>query len=93
MHSCHHPHCNKHIKPNLVACAKEWFQLPKKLRDKIWETYVPGQEEFKNPTREYLKALYECLQWWHDHDLANCKPTICLVANGFIERHKIESDI
>ena len=30
--------------------------VDKPLRDKVWETYIAGQEITKDPTHEYLKA-------------------------------------
>lgn len=44
-------------------CRKHWFALPKPLRDKIWRTYVPGQEITKTPSVEYLAAAREAQDW------------------------------
>jgi hypothetical protein len=38
------------------GCKNHWFRLPKILRDKIWTTYVPGQEERRDPSAEYMEA-------------------------------------
>jgi hypothetical protein len=31
--------------------------LPKRLRDRIWATYRPGQERDKRPSSEYMEAF------------------------------------
>ena len=40
-----------------------WYALPKRLRDKIWATYRPGQEITKTPSVEYLAAAREVQDW------------------------------
>jgi hypothetical protein len=37
--------------------------LPKHLRDKIWKTYVPGQEITKTPHIAYIEAAKEVQAW------------------------------
>jgi len=45
------------------GCRSHWFRLPKRLRDRIWNTYVPGQEVDMSPSEEYLKIADEVQQW------------------------------
>ena len=45
------------------GCRAHWFRLPKRLRDKIWATYVPGQEITKTPSQEYFDAAVEVQEW------------------------------
>lgn len=37
--------------------------LPKPLRDRIWSTFRPGQEESKTPSREYVAVAREVQDW------------------------------
>ena len=62
-HTCHHPGCTEKVPPKLWGCRKHWFRLPKRLRDKIWATYVPGQEIRKDPSPEYLEVADEVQRW------------------------------
>lgn len=62
-HSCHYPGCKVEVAPKLWGCRPHWFKLPKRLRDAIWQTYVPGQEIRKDPSDEYL-AVAELVQRW-----------------------------
>lgn len=62
-HTCHFPGCPKEVPPRLWGCKPHWFTLPKRLRDKIWATYRPGQEITKDPSEEYLAAASEVQQW------------------------------
>lgn len=62
-HACHWPGCNVEVPPSMWGCKSHWFRLPKRLRDRIWETYRPGQEITKTPSAAYLKAAEEVQQW------------------------------
>lgn len=63
-HTCHHPTCKKETPPRMLACPDHWLMLPKQLRDNIWDTYRPGQEIDKKPSKEYLEAADACKKWW-----------------------------
>lgn len=62
-HTCHWPGCGEHVPPKLWGCRAHWYKLPKRLRDKIWATYRPGQEIDKNPSPEYLAVAREVQDW------------------------------
>lgn len=62
-HTCHWPDCNKPVPPAMWGCRAHWFALPKRLRDRIWATYQPGQEITKTPSAEYLAAAREVQDW------------------------------
>lgn len=56
VHTCHWPGCGKLVPPSMWGCKPHWFTLPKKLRDLIWATYIPGQEITKTPSADYTAA-------------------------------------
>ena len=62
-HTCHWPGCNKQVPSAMWGCKPHWFKLPKKLRDRIWDAYVPGQEERMDPSDKYLAVADEVQQW------------------------------
>lgn len=62
-HTCHWPGCTQQVPPAMWGCKRHWFELPKGLRDRIWETYHPGQEETLTPSEAYLQAA-EAVQRW-----------------------------
>lgn len=62
-HECHWPTCEVQVPPSMWGCKPHWFQLPKRLRDKIWETYQPGQEVRMDPSPEYLAVAHEVQEW------------------------------
>lgn len=70
-HFCHWPGCGTPVAPKLWGCKKHWFMLPKELRDKIWETYSPGQEITKTPSIEYLDAAQAVQDWIKDKQRAD----------------------
>ena len=62
-HLCHWPGCEKPVPPKMWGCAPHWFRLPKPLRDRVWATYVSGQEVRKDPSAAYLEVAKEVQQW------------------------------
>ena len=62
-HHCHWPGCDKQVPPAMWGCKPHWFKLPKNLRDKIWATYRPGQEEDFLPSKEYIEVAREVQVW------------------------------
>lgn len=64
-HECHWPDCKEQVKPAFWGCRRHWFMLPKRLRDRIWATYKPGQEITMTPSVAYLKAA-QLVQDWID---------------------------
>ena len=72
-HRCHWPGCEKIVPPAMWGCKKHWFKLPKRLRDRIWSNFTPGQEIDKSPSEEYLAAAQE-VQEWIARDIEGNKP-------------------
>ena len=62
-HTCHWPSCNKQVPPAMWGCKEHWFKIPKRLRDRIWATYKPGQEESLDVSEDYLKAADAVQEW------------------------------
>lgn len=62
-HTCHWPDCGKEVPPAMWGCKVHWKALPKRLRDRIWATYRPGQEITKTPSLEYLQAARDVQDW------------------------------
>ena len=60
-HHCHATLCEVEVPPEMFMCKRHWFSLPKRLRDKIWNTYRVGQCDDMNPSKEYCQAAKECL--------------------------------
>lgn len=62
-HTCHAYKCTTEVPERMFMCRKHWGKLAPRLRAKIWATYVPGQEISKTPSRQYLSAAHEAIQW------------------------------
>jgi hypothetical protein len=62
-HTCHWPGCPQQVAPALWGCRKHWFMLPKRLRDKIWQAYEPGQEDTMSPSDSYIEIAKEVQAW------------------------------
>lgn len=63
LHYCHWPGCFKEVKPAFWGCLPHWYRLPEYFRKKIWQTYMPGQEITKTPSKEYLAVANEIQVW------------------------------
>jgi hypothetical protein len=66
-HTCHWPGCTKQVPPAMWGCKKHWIMLPKHLRDRIWDTYRPGQENDMRPSEEYLQVAHEIQEWCENY--------------------------
>lgn len=62
-HECHWPTCDAQVPPAMWGCKKHWMRLPKRLRDEIWATYVPGQEVDLDPSDAYLDVAHRVQEW------------------------------
>ena len=62
-HHCHWPDCDEQVPPAMWGCRYHWRKLPKRLRDRIWDTYEPGQEIDMTPSDEYLSVAHEVQEW------------------------------
>ena len=68
-HECHWPSCSKEVPPSMWGCKKHWFKLPKAIRDRIWQTYRPGQEDDKNPSPDYWEVVTDANTWAENYEL------------------------
>ena len=62
-HHCHWPGCPRQVPPAMWGCKEHWFRLPKALRDRIWATYIPGQEISGTPSGAYVEAAAAVQEW------------------------------
>lgn len=62
-HHCHWPGCDAHCAPAAWGCRKHWFMLPRGLRNKVWASYRPGQEQTKTPSARYVEVAREVQAW------------------------------
>lgn len=70
-HTCHWPDCPREVPPAMWGCRQHWFALPKALRDRIWDTYRPGQEITKTPSAAYIEAAQAVQAWIADRAKGN----------------------
>lgn len=68
LHRCHWPACRHEVPPAKWGCKAHWMKLPKQLRDRIWASYRPGQEDDHRPSRAYLDAAREVQAWIVEHE-------------------------
>lgn len=60
---CMWPGCAEVVPARLWGCKPHWYRLPKSIRDRILETYRPGQEVDMKLSREYLEAARAASDW------------------------------
>jgi hypothetical protein len=73
-HFCHARRCDIPVPPSQFACRRHWFMLPKRLRDRIWAMYRPGQEVTKDPSDAYLAAALEAVEYLDAKETTDAPP-------------------
>jgi protein gp37 len=56
VHTCHARGCTVEVPPRLLMCARHWRLVPRPLQAAVWRHYRAGQENTKDPSRDYLQA-------------------------------------
>ena len=63
-HPCHWPGCHVQIPRAMWGCKDHWNVLPKALKDRIWNAYTVGQEDYPGlVTGAYLDAASAARSW------------------------------
>ena len=62
-HKCHWTGCNKQVPPAQWGCKEHWFKLPKRFRDRVWQSYQPGQEKTLRVSEDYLTVAQDIQKW------------------------------
>ncbi|UZW54017.1 hypothetical protein NUH86_10770 [Sphingobium sp. JS3065] len=62
-HHCHWSGCTAKVPPAAWGCRKHWYRLPHTIRNRIWASFRPGQEQSKTPSRAYVEAAREAREW------------------------------
>lgn len=62
-HTCHATGCETPVPPEMFMCRRHWFMLPKQMRNRIWQTYRPGQCDDWEISHEYTEAAREAVRY------------------------------
>lgn len=62
-HTCHARGCDERTPRSMFMCRRHWFMVPKRMRNQIWATYVPGQELTMDPSPQYLVATRKAIDY------------------------------
>jgi hypothetical protein len=55
---CPVPGCHDQIDRTRLMCRRDWYQVPKRLRDRVWRTWRSGQ---KATSREHREAVIKAV--------------------------------
>lgn len=55
---CAVPGCGDQIDTTRLMCRRDWYQVPKRLRDEVWRTWRSGREA---NGRAYQKAVLQAI--------------------------------
>jgi hypothetical protein len=67
-HPCSWPGCTVLVKSSMWGCQRHWYSLPAKIRQRIWDTYRPGQENDGKLSAGYLSAFRDTQVWIKEHE-------------------------
>jgi hypothetical protein len=62
-HVCHAVGCHVPVARSRLMCIEHWFMVPTAMRKRIWVTFVPGQEVSRKPSREYVEAARDAINY------------------------------
>lgn len=55
-HTCHAMRCSREVAPRFMMCPTHWRKVPRRLQAEVYRAYVPGQEQRKDPSADYLRV-------------------------------------
>lgn len=59
---CPVPGCDERIDRERLMCRRDWYRVPKRLRDQVWRTWRSGREAH---SREHQKAVLKAIAAAH----------------------------
>ena len=62
-HHCHATGCTAPVPPEMFACRRHWFMLPRPLRNDIWKTYRVGQCDDWQISHAYANAARSAVRF------------------------------
>lgn len=60
-HHCHITGCTTATPPEMFACRRHWFMVPRDIRRRIWKHYRPGQCDDWQPSADYCRAARDAV--------------------------------
>jgi hypothetical protein len=60
-HTCYVIGCSTVVDSSLLMCRNHWSMVPDYLQDLIYQTYQPGQEKNKTPSKVWLKYAKQAI--------------------------------
>lgn len=58
-HTCPGKGCERQVSADMLACRRHWFQLPKELRQRIWDTWRSDDHEGHGDAVLEAMAFYD----------------------------------
>jgi len=55
---CPVPGCGGQVDPSRLMCRRDWYRVPKRLRDRVWATWRSGQQA---SSREHQQAVLKAI--------------------------------
>jgi hypothetical protein len=55
---CAAPGCGDQIDPTRLMCRRDWYRVPKRLRDQVWRTWRSGQQ---SSSHEHQQAVLQAI--------------------------------
>lgn len=58
-HECPAPGCTQQVPQNKLACPRDWYRIPKPLRNAVWHAYYGNGMG----SSEHLAAIALAVRW------------------------------
>lgn len=70
-HTCHAAGCDEVVPRRMFMCRRHWAMIPKKMQQRVWAEYTPGQERLSGkawPSDEYIRVTIAIIDWLRRHE-------------------------
>lgn len=81
-HLCHANRCTTPVPPKMLMCPKHWIMVPQELKKEVWAYYRPGQERDKQPSKLWMRAAKNAIEYVQKKELEEVLEQIQREGNG-----------
>jgi len=60
-HQCPRPECSRSVPDDMFACRGDWYALPARLREAVWQGWTSGDAE------AHHEAMRRAIEWYREH--------------------------
>jgi hypothetical protein len=59
--------CGAQVARHMLACKRDWYRLPKELREAVWDGWQRRRSGRPNGVRDHARAVRAAIDWYVDN--------------------------